>query len=66
MVEKLKENDMGNFNISIHGTGIHHNDNPKDADVMAKKFVDELEKAGHTITDAKITIGGTDTLVRNS
>lgn len=54
---------MGNWNISIEGVGVHHNkDLPTDADKMAKKFVDELKAAGHTITKATITFGGAQNL----
>ncbi len=54
---------MGNFNISIEGVGCHHNQNtPNDANRMAKKFVEDLEAAGHNITKATITHGGVDDL----
>ena len=50
---------MGQWNISIHGTGSHHNNaNKSDANRMAGKFVRELKAAGHTITGATITYGG--------
>ncbi len=49
---------MGNWNISIHGTGSHHNaKNPKDANRMAADFVEQLRTAGHTVTKATITHG---------
>lgn len=54
---------MGDWNITIQGTGAHHNpDNEGDADRMAKKFVQELEEAGHTIDSATFTHGGRDDL----
>jgi hypothetical protein len=50
---------MGQWNITIRGTGIHHNKKqPKDANRMAARFVRELKAAGHTITVASITHGG--------
>ncbi len=52
---------MGNWNISIHGTGSHHNKkNPGDANRMAADFVKQLRAKGHTITKATITHGGED------
>lgn len=50
---------MGQWNISIHGTGAHHNKaNPTDANRQAAEFVRMLKAAGHTITKATITYGG--------
>ena len=50
---------MGQWNISIHGTGAHHNKaNKTDANRMAADFVRQLKKAGHTVTGATITYGG--------
>jgi hypothetical protein len=50
---------MGNWNISIHGTGCHHNnDYPADADRMAAEFVTLLRSKGHTVSHASITHGG--------
>lgn len=50
---------MGNWNISVQGTGAHHNKNfPNDADKMFAKFVADLMKAGHTIQSADFTSGG--------
>lgn len=50
---------MGQWNISIHGTGSHHNSNNKtDANRMAGDLVRQLKAAGHTITKATITYGG--------
>ena len=52
---------MGQWNISIHGTGCHHNKKLEtDANRLAAKFVEELRAAGHTITKATITHGGED------
>ncbi len=49
---------MGNWHISIQGTGIHHNENPKDANLMAADFVAALKAAGHSIEFATFTSGG--------
>lgn len=50
---------MGQWNISIHGTGAHHNKGHEDdANKMAAKFVQQLRAAGHTVTHATITYGG--------
>lgn len=56
---------MGDWNITIRGTGSHHNsDYPKDANRMARRFVEELSRAGHTVREASITHGGEEVLVR--
>lgn len=50
---------MGNWNISIHGVGCHHNKKLKtDADRMAADFVKQLRDAGHAVGKATITYGG--------
>lgn len=55
---------MGNWNINIQGVGAHHNkDYPKDANVMAKNFVDELRAAGHCVEAATFTHGGKEQLI---
>lgn len=54
---------MGNWHISIQGTGVHHNaDLPQDANRMALGFVTELKAAGHSIAVASFTYGATDDL----
>jgi hypothetical protein len=54
---------MGQWNITIRGTGAHHNaDYPKDANKMAAKFVQDLKDAGHIVDEASITYGGADVL----
>lgn len=54
---------MGNWNINIQGIGAHHNaDNPKDADRMAKEFVEELKKS-HTVEHATFTYGAKQQLI---
>lgn len=58
---------MGQWNISIHGTGAHHNSkNPTDANRMAAKFVRELKAAGHSVTGATITYGAEENVVNTS
>ncbi len=61
---------MGQWNITIRGTGSHHNRGadgkpsyPKDADRIASKVVRELREAGHTITSATITCGSEQDLI---
>jgi len=50
---------MGNWAITIIGTGAHHNkDYPQDANKMAEKFVDDLKAAGHIVEFATFTHGG--------
>ena len=49
---------MGMWNITITGTGAHHNkDYPKDAEKMADAFVESLRDAGHTVEYASFTYG---------
>jgi len=57
---------MGDWNITIRGTGAHHNQNyPKDADKMAAQFVKDLKGAGHIVKDATITAGSETSLIPN-
>jgi hypothetical protein len=52
---------MGNWNITVQGTGCHHNPSlAYDANKMAAEFVQKLRDAGHTITSATFTHGGAD------
>ena len=54
---------MGQWNITIRGTGCHHNkDLPTDANRMAAEFVEQLKDAGHTVASATITFGAEDDL----
>lgn len=55
---------MGNWNINVQGVGCHHNgpSHNTDANNMARRFVEELRKAGHTIQGATFTHGGAETL----
>ena len=63
---------MGNWHISIQGTGCHHNYSSDDewreahdADVIFQRFVRELQDAGQSVEFATITTGGrTDAAVR--
>ncbi|MEW5891410.1 MAG: hypothetical protein AB1768_20805 [Pseudomonadota bacterium] len=48
---------MGNWTITIHGRGPHHNQNEGDADKKFQKLIQELEAAGHKIYYASITYG---------
>lgn len=58
---------MGNWNINIQGVGAHHNkDYPKDANVMAKAFVEELRAAGHQVEAATFTHGAKEPLIAQS
>jgi len=55
---------MGSCTITVHLTGSHHNKkNPKDANRMAAKFVDELKAAGHYVEHASFTSGGREDLL---
>lgn len=49
---------MGNWDISIKGTGCHHNGREDDAEQMAAEFVKKLQGAGHVVEHAAITHGG--------
>lgn len=51
---------MGQWHISIRGTGVHHNgpEQKNDAEKMAARFAQELKDAGHTVHAAAITYGG--------
>lgn len=54
---------MGQWTITIHGTGCHHNiDVPEDANRMAGRFVKELTAAGHHVSGAMFTHGVRDDL----
>ena len=57
---------MGNWNITIVGIGAHHNENnPKDAQRLAARFVEDLKAAGHTIEHAEFTSGGKEDLTKD-
>ena len=50
---------MGQWAITIHGHGIHDNGREDDAEVMTKKFVEELGAKGHYVDRVSITVGST-------
>lgn len=59
-----KESAMGNWNMTIIGTGAHHNaDNPGDADRVLSETVKKLKDAGHNVEHASFTHGGRDVIV---
>lgn len=56
---------MGNWCITVHGVGSHHNTgNPHDANRMAAHFVRALRDAGHNVTHASFTFGGEEQIVQ--
>jgi len=53
---------MGNWAITIIGTGAHHNkDYEGDANKIFEKVVVELKEAGQNVEHASFTYGGRDT-----
>jgi hypothetical protein len=54
---------MGNWAINIQGVGCHHNKAlQQDANRMARKFVNDLKAAGHSIERADFTFGAKEDL----
>ena len=52
---------MGNWAITILGTGAHHNvENPQDANRLMENFVETLKMNGHTVEAATFTYGARD------
>jgi hypothetical protein len=49
---------MGNFAITVHGVGCHHNQRPDDVEHMADRFVADLKNAGHNVMRAIVHTGG--------
>jgi hypothetical protein len=50
---------MGNWVLTIEGTGCHHNNNEAiDADLLAPKLVKQLQEQGQHIEHATFTSGG--------
>lgn len=50
---------MGNWTLTIEGTGCHHNGNEKiDADLLAPKVVQQFKDQGHTVERATFIVGG--------
>ena len=48
---------MGSWALTVVGHGIHDNKMDGDADVLAKKLIEDLRRAGHTIEHAAFTSG---------
>lgn len=58
---------MGNWTITIHGIGCHHNEDlASDANCMAAQFTDKLKAAGHNIEHASFTHGGREDLLSST
>ena len=56
---------MGNWNITINGTGAHHNtDNPGDANKRLKEFVAKLKEDGQNVEYAAFTAGSREVEVK--
>lgn len=53
---------MGQWTIVIEGAGAHHGQNENDADRLARIFVDELTRAGHSISNASFSNSSRETL----
>ena len=54
---------MGNWVITIHGTGAHNNYDPPveyDANKLAAEFVKQLKAKGHNVSSARFTAGAED------
>lgn len=52
---------MGNWNITIIGTGAHHNqDHAGDANKIFKETVEKLKEAGQNVEHASFTHDGRD------
>ncbi len=49
---------MGNWNVTIQGIGCHHNNAPGDIENLTAKFVEDVKKAGHSVSLAHVTTGG--------
>ncbi len=54
---------MGQWHISIEGTGIHHNKTWKDANALAARFVKYLRDNGHIVTKASFVYGANQDLL---
>lgn len=58
---------MGNWTITIHGVGAHHNeDYDKDANRMAAEFADKLKAAGHSVEHVSFTSGSREDLLSST
>ncbi len=49
---------MGDWVLTIKGTGAHHNGKDYDADKMAQGFVHELKRQGHLNVEGTLHFGG--------
>ncbi len=49
---------MGNWKLTIEGTGQHHNGLPQDADKVAKDTVATVVALGHNVTHAEFAVAG--------
>lgn len=50
---------MGDWTIVIHGTGCHHNNDPKiDVDLLLPDLCKQLRNQGQSLASATITTGG--------
>lgn len=47
----------GEWTITIHGNGLHHNSDARDANRFAVRFVAELRAAGQTVMSARFDNG---------
>ena len=52
---------MGTWDITVRGTGAHHNSRGDDADAMAREFVQRLREAGHDVRRAGFALTYTGT-----
>lgn len=58
---------MGNWTITIHGTGAHHNRKPAvDADLAAVELVQKLQAMGQTVSAATFTWGNREDLLEKA
>ena len=54
---------MGNWTLTIEGTGQHHNGKPEDADQIALEVVKRLQSVGQIVEHASITTGSKSALL---
>ena len=59
---------MGQWNLTVIGSGVYHNGDrlPEDVNRMFAKFVEDLKAAGHDIEHASMTFGGRDLVVHSN
>jgi hypothetical protein len=48
---------MGSWSLHVEGHGIHDNGREDDADSRLVEFVRQLQRDGHVVTHASMTIG---------